>query len=30
MGWFLRRFNQCLSHGHVSGLFEPIIYRYSN
>lgn len=30
MGWFLQRFNQCLSQGHASGLFEPIIYRYSN
>lgn len=30
MGWFLQRFNQCLAQGHASGLFEPIIYRYSN
>lgn len=30
MGWFLERFNQCLKNGHASGLFAPIIYRYSN
>jgi polar amino acid transport system substrate-binding protein len=30
MGWFLQRFNQCLAQGHASGLFEPVIYRYSN
>ncbi|MGB4072451.1 substrate-binding periplasmic protein [Pseudomonas sp.] len=30
MGWFLQRFNQCLTQGHASGTFDSIIYRYTN
>lgn len=30
MGWFLERFNQCLKRGYASGIFDTIIYEYSN
>ena len=30
MGWFLQQFNQCLERGYNSGVFDSIIYQYSN
>lgn len=30
MGWFLEQFNQCLKNGYDTGIFDPIIYQYSN